>query len=247
MRLALALARNAKPAKSPPSPKSPKSPRGKLGLSRHERATLHAFAPMSPRIKGCGAEEKRIKDGLLREPTTTGRPQLFADSEDPEKDNINRVTPSLDKMRAASPLFQHEQATPTRVCTGTSTSSSRKALTPARCSEAGQSPSRASSRSPVRYVEQVDALRKENRELQTKLEMESFDHKAQAMRDRAEIESLRGQCHEAISSERKMSAQLEAMQRQERKRLEREGMPSEDREAVHKLELKQKDELISKV
>ena len=104
MRLALALARNAKPAKSPPSPKSPKSPRGKLGLSRHERATLHAFAPMSPRIKGCGAEEKRIKDGLLREPTTTGRPQLFADSEDPEKDNINRVTPSLDKMRAASPL-----------------------------------------------------------------------------------------------------------------------------------------------
>jgi hypothetical protein len=68
MRLALALARAAthklrsrSPRSAPRSPRSapssPSSPKARLGLSPRERATLHAFAPMSPRIKGCPAEE----------------------------------------------------------------------------------------------------------------------------------------------------------------------------------------------
>ena len=68
MRLALALARAAtrklrsrSPRSAPSSPRSapssPSSPKARLGLSPRERATLHAFAPMSPRIKGCPAEE----------------------------------------------------------------------------------------------------------------------------------------------------------------------------------------------
>ena len=61
MRLALALARAATRKLRSRSPRSapslPSSPKARLGLSPRERATLHAFAPMSPRIKGCPAEE----------------------------------------------------------------------------------------------------------------------------------------------------------------------------------------------
>ena len=65
MRLALALARAATRklrSGSPRSaPSSPSAPKPRLGLSPRERATLHAFAPMSPRIKGCAAEEVRAR------------------------------------------------------------------------------------------------------------------------------------------------------------------------------------------
>ena len=67
------------------------------------------------------------------------------------------------------------------------------------------------------------------------------------MRDKSEIEGLRTQCHEAISSERRMHAELLMLQRQERKRLEMEGLDEGERDHAHRQELKAKDETLARL
>jgi len=107
------------------------------------------------------SSQKRIKDGMLNVSH-----KLFATPDDPEKDNINRVGPSLDKMRTSQ---QHAEATEAAA----EASEPAHQLQPAPSEVAEMAA--ALERERALRSEQVAALKVELKELEERLAKELYE------------------------------------------------------------------------